>query len=90
MNLYYLYSNKLIEYDLTEYKEAKQEIFNYLKKIKKIKENQQKEKEDKKKKKNDNLLFIKKLDEFLNLNLLKQIESTSGKNPDNKLNREFL
>ena len=87
--LYYLYSNNLIEYDLAEYKEAKQEIFNYLKKIKKIKENQQKEKEDIIKEKNDNLLFIKKLDEFLNLNLLNQTESTSGKNPDNKLNREF-
>ena len=35
--LYFLYSNNLIEYDLIEYKEAKKEIFNYLKMIKNIK-----------------------------------------------------
>ena len=89
LELYYLYSNNLIEYDLTEYKEAKQEIFNYLKTIKNIKKDKKDEKKDIiKEKKSDNLLFIKKLDEFLNLNLLKQIESGQVNNIDNK-NREF-
>ena len=40
-----------------------------------------------KEKKNNNLLFIEKLDDFMNLNILTQVES--GKNIDNKLNSEF-
>ena len=85
--LYYLYSNNLIEYNFIEYKEAKQEIFNYLKMIKNIKEKKEEVKDIIKERKNDNLLFIERLDEFMNLNILTQIEA--GKNIDNDLSREF-
>ena len=69
--LYYLYSNNLIEYDLIEYKKAKQEIIIYLQMIEQNKEDEkEKDKDNVKEKKSDNLLFIEKLDELIKSNII--------------------
>ena len=86
--LYYLYSNNFIKYDLNEYNEAKKEITNYLKMICNNKEDIKIKVDDNiKEKKNKNLSFIKKLDEFMKSNILTQYES--GNNVNDNLNREF-
>ena len=87
--LFYLYSNNLIEYNETEYNEAKQEITNYLIKIHNNKENNKENEKDKFKKeinekKNQNLLLIQKLDEFMKSNILTQFDSGNI-----NLNRDF-
>ena len=88
LELYYLYLNNFIKYDLNEYNEAKKEITNYLKMICNNKEDIKIKVDDNiKEKKNKNLSFIKKLDEFMKSNILTQYES--GNNVNDNLNREF-
>ena len=87
--LYYLYSNNLIKYDLKEYEKAKEEIINYLKMIENNKDDKKDDKKEKakdniKEKKNDNFLFIKKFDEFMNLNIIE-----SGNNMNLKVLNEI-
>ena len=86
--LYFLYSNNLIEYDLIEYKKAKQEIINYLQIIQNYEEEKkEKFKQNQRETENNKLLSIEKLDKFMQFNILTQFDS--GKNIDNNLNREF-
>ena len=82
--LYSLFSNNQIEYDLMEYNEAKQKIINYLKIIQNNKEDKEEKKikDNIKEKKNENLLFIQNLDEFMNSNILTQIELNNNKNTE--------
>ena len=88
LELYYLYSNNLIKFDKSEYNKAKEEIINYLKMIQKNEDNNEKnENTDANEKTNKNILFIKELNQFMESNILTQIEDVNNK--DINANREF-
>ena len=91
--LYYLYLNNLIEFDLTEYKESKKDIINYLQNIEmdkedKVKEDKVKEdkvKEEKVEEKNEEdkiyKKYVDKLDNIMKNNMI-ELEN------NNKINEE--